>query len=70
MDVESAKNESYIAVDSNGTQNESVVQDVVFDAGGASGTSYPYTGKSTNDYTNQGVHGLSVNYMRTKKNDK
>ncbi len=38
VDVESAKNVSYIAVDSNGTQNESVVQDIVFDAGGASGT--------------------------------
>lgn len=37
VDVEAAKNVSYIAVDSNGTQNESVVQDVVFDAGGASG---------------------------------
>ena len=30
VDVESAKNVSYIAVDANGTQNESVVQDVVF----------------------------------------
>lgn len=38
VDVESAKNVSYIAVDSNGTQNESVVQDIVFDAQGASGT--------------------------------
>ena len=38
VNVESAKNVSYIAVDSNGTQNESVVQDIVFDAGGASGT--------------------------------
>jgi hypothetical protein len=37
VDVESAKNVSYISVDSNGTQNESVVQDVVFNAGGASG---------------------------------
>jgi hypothetical protein len=37
VDVESAKNTSYIAVDSNGTQNESVVQDVVFAAEGASG---------------------------------
>ena len=36
VDVESAKNVSYIAVDANGTQNESVVQDVVFV--GASGT--------------------------------
>ena len=38
VDVESAKNVCYISVDSNGTQNESVVQDVVFDAGGASGS--------------------------------
>ena len=37
VNVEAAKNVSYIAVDSNGTQNESVVQDVVFDVGGASG---------------------------------
>ena len=38
VDVESAKNVSYISVDSNGTQNESVVQDIAFDAGGASGS--------------------------------
>ena len=38
VDVESAKNVSYISVDSNGTQNESVVQDIVFDAEGASGS--------------------------------
>lgn len=37
VNVEAAKNVSYIAVDSNGTQNESVVQDIVFDAEGASG---------------------------------
>jgi hypothetical protein len=37
VDVEAAKNISYIAVDANGTLNESVVQDVVFDAEGASG---------------------------------
>ena len=36
VDVESAKSISNIAVDSNGTQNESVVQDIVF--AGASGT--------------------------------
>ena len=35
IDVDSAKTISYIAVDSNGTQNESVVQDIVF--AGASG---------------------------------
>jgi hypothetical protein len=37
VDVESIKNVSLIAVDSNGTQNESVVQDIVFDPAGASG---------------------------------
>lgn len=36
VNVEGAKNISYIAVDSNGVQNESVVQDIVF--AGASGT--------------------------------
>ena len=35
IDVDSAKTISYIAVDANGTQNESVVQDIVF--AGASG---------------------------------
>lgn len=38
VDVESAKNISFIPVDSNGTQNESVVQSVTFAAEGASGT--------------------------------
>lgn len=38
VDIESVKNVSFIAVDSNGTQNESVVQDIVFDPEGASGT--------------------------------
>lgn len=38
VDIESVKNISFIAVDSNGTQNESVVQDIVFDPEGASGT--------------------------------
>jgi len=38
VDIESVKNISLIAVDSNGTQNESVVQDIVFDPEGASGT--------------------------------
>jgi hypothetical protein len=37
VDVEGAKNVSYISVDSNGTQNETVVQDVAFTAEGASG---------------------------------
>ena len=49
VDVESAKNVSYISVDSNGTQNESVVQDIVFDAGGASGTVILSPGKNIND---------------------
>ena len=37
VNIESTKNVSYISVDSNGTQNESVVQDIVFDVEGASG---------------------------------
>ena len=37
VDVEGAKNVSYISVDSNGTQNETVVQDVAFAPEGASG---------------------------------
>jgi len=37
VDVEAIKNISFVAVDSNGTQNESAVQDVVFDPAGASG---------------------------------
>lgn len=38
VDIESVKTITRIAVDSNGTQNESVVQDIVFDPEGASGT--------------------------------
>ena len=38
VDVESAKNISYVAVDADGPGTESVVQDVVFDAEGASGS--------------------------------
>lgn len=38
VDIESVKNVSYIDVDANGTQNESVVQDITFDPEGASGT--------------------------------
>ena len=37
VDVKGAKNVSYIAVDSNGTQNASVVQDIAFAPEGASG---------------------------------
>jgi hypothetical protein len=37
VNVEAIKNISFIAVDSNGTQNESVVQDIVFAPEGASG---------------------------------
>jgi hypothetical protein len=37
VNVEAIKNVSYIAVDANGTENESVVQDIVFDPLGASG---------------------------------
>ena len=37
VNVEAAKNVSYISVDSNGTQNETVVQDVAFAVEGASG---------------------------------
>jgi len=37
VNVEGAKNVSYISVDSNGTQNETVVQDVAFAPEGASG---------------------------------
>ena len=37
VDIESIKSISLIAVDSGGTQNEPVVQDVVFDPGGATG---------------------------------
>ena len=55
VDVESAKNVSYIAVDSNGTQNESVVQDVVFAAGGASGSVVLTPGRSLMAYKSNGT---------------
>ena len=55
VDVESAKNVSYISVDSNGTQNESVVQDIVFDAGGASGTVILSPGRSLMTYKSNGT---------------
>lgn len=55
VDVESAKNVSYIAVDSNGTQNESVVQDIVFDAGGASGNVILTPARSIMTYKSNGT---------------
>ena len=54
VDVESAKSISNIAVDSNGTQNESVVQDIVFDAGGASGTVILSPSRTLMTYTSTG----------------
>ena len=54
VDVESAKVISYIDVDSNGTQNESVVQDVVFDAGGASGSVILTPARSLMTYKSNG----------------
>ena len=53
MDVESAKNVSYISVDSNGTQNESVVQDIVFD--GASGNVSLSASRSLMRYQSNGT---------------
>ena len=55
VDVESAKNNSYIAVDSNGTQNESVVQDISFDAGGASGSVILTPARGLMTYTSNGT---------------
>ena len=55
VDVESAKNVSYISVDSNGTQNESVVQDIVFDAGGASGNVILTPARGLMTYTSNGT---------------
>ena len=55
VDVESAKVVSYIAVDANGTQNESVVQDVVFAAGGASGTVILSPSRALMTYTSTGT---------------
>ena len=55
VDVESAKNNSYIAVDSNGTQNESVVQDVSFAAEGASGLVVLTPARALMIYTSNGT---------------
>ena len=46
---------SYIAVDSNGTQNESVVQDISFDAGGASGNVILTPARGLMTYTSNGT---------------
>jgi hypothetical protein len=65
VDVESAKNVSYISVDSNGTQNESVVQDIVFDAGGASGIVILTPSRAMMTYKSTGaswVHQTTVAY--------
>jgi len=65
VNVESAKNISYIAVDSNGTQNESVVQDIVFDANGASGSVILTPVRGLMTYKSNGtawVHQTTVAY--------
>lgn len=54
VNVESAKSVSYIAVDSNGTQNESVVQDIVFAAEGASGSVILTPARSMMTYKSNG----------------
>ncbi|MBO01962.1 MAG: hypothetical protein CMG35_12095 [Candidatus Marinimicrobia bacterium] len=53
IDVDSAKTISYIAVDSNGTQNESVVQDIVF--AGASGNVSLTAARSLMRYQSNGT---------------
>jgi len=55
VDVESAKVVSYIAVDSNGTQNESVVQDIAFAAEGASGNVILTPGRTLMTYQSNGT---------------
>ena len=68
VDVESAKNVSYIAVDSNGTQNESVVQDVSFDASGASGIVVLTPSRTLMTYTSTGASmELPVSYIVLRK---
>jgi len=65
VDVESAKVVSYISVDSNGTQNESVVQDVVFAAEGASGTVVLTPARALMTYKSSGIgwtHQSTVAY--------
>jgi len=55
VDVEGAKNVSYIAVDSNGTQNEAVVQDVAFDPNGASGNVILEPARALMTYSSDGT---------------
>ena len=54
VNVEAAKNVSYISVDSNGTQNESVVQDVAFAPEGASGLVVLTPGRTLMTYKSNG----------------
>ena len=55
VDVEGAKNVSYIFVDSNGTENESVVQDVAFAAEGASGVVILTPSRTLMTYSSNGT---------------
>tara|TARA_R110000772_G_scaffold3959_6_gene14051 strand:- start:219 stop:2126 length:1908 start_codon:yes stop_codon:yes gene_type:complete len=55
VNVEAAKNVSYISVDSNGTQNESVVQDVAFAPEGASGLVVLTPGRTLMTYKSNGT---------------
>jgi len=55
VDVEAAKNIAFIAVDSNGTQNESVVQSVTFDANGASGNVVLTPSRALMQYVSNGT---------------
>ena len=50
-----SKNVSYIAVDSNGTQNEAVVQDVAFDPNGASGNVILEPARALMTYSSDGT---------------
>lgn len=65
VDVEAAKNISYIAVDSDGVQNVSVVQNVVFDPEGASGNVILEPSRAVMTYRSNGVtwdHQSTVPY--------
>lgn len=55
IDVEAVKTINYVAVDSNGTQNASVVGDVVFDPAGASGTTVITPSRSLIVFASNGV---------------
>ena len=61
IDVEAIKTISYVAVDSNGTQNISVVGDIVFDPAGASGTTIITPNRSLMVFTSNGVAWQHVN---------